>query len=434
MADLQKYVNWDGLVYYDGKIKDFIKDKLSPCFKFAGVFTSETLPAPESELANYIFQVSNDFTSNELFDVQARSYKAGALIYVKQIEDGQYRYSILVEAPTITTSEITKKFDDIEAAIDSQATDIADANEAIKSIEADVDTSVENISKLKSDVDVLKTTQESQSETLDDIKGSVEAFDAEIDRVDNVVSDIKSEQEKSKETVTAITENIKTVEQAVEEKQDKLTAETQLGTINDLPFMYGQEVKIDVPNPVFTIDKLTDIEVGGIPVGTDLNGWTVSAILKKLLYKVVADVTTNYNPEKIAGTDYGPVFVGSTATEEYSAPVDYKTLTETPNDPLSYAEEGYYKVLDAEGNVTQTGFQATVPGAGRTAKGQILISVQPKQILLWDPLQNIWTDYQGTWELVKTVTVEAADGTAMSYYLYEDSNGAQSEKFFRFVI
>ena len=54
MADLQKYVNWDGLVYYDGKIKNFIKDKLSPCFKFAGVFAAEELPAPEELHKDYV--------------------------------------------------------------------------------------------------------------------------------------------------------------------------------------------------------------------------------------------------------------------------------------------------------------------------------------------------------------------------------------------
>ena len=434
MADLQKYVNWDGLVYYDGKIKNFIKDKLSPCFKFAGVFAAETLPAPESEYVNYIYQVSNDFTSNEVFDKPDLKYEAGALIYVKQIADGQYRYSVLVEAPTVTTSEILDKFDTLTRQIEDQNDTITLLDKTVKDLDADAEKSSEKITDLRNDVDGINSTLTTMSETVDNLSGSVESFEGQFDAIDESITDIKSEHEKTVEDVSTVKTKITDLDTAVETKQDKLTAETVLGTINGERLNYGGVVDIDIPDPVFTIDKLTDIEVGGIPVGTDLNGMLITDILKKLLYKVVADVVTNYKPGLIEGTQYGPVFVGATNEDNYTAPTEYPILEETSTSKIDPAEQGFYKVTADSGEVTEQGFQTTTPGAGRNAYAQMLISTQPKQIFIYDVLTNSWSEYNGTWECVKTVTVESDTGEAMEYYLYQDSNKSSGARYFRFVV
>lgn len=434
MADLQKYVNWDGLVYYDGKIKNFIKDKLSPCFKFAGVFSAETLPAPESEYVNYIYQVSNDFTSNEVFDKPDRKYEAGALIYVKQISDGQYRYSVLVEAPTVTTSEILDKFDTLTRQIEDQNDTITLLDKTVKDLDSDAEKASEKITDLRNDVDGINSTLTTVAETVDNLSGSVESFEGQLDAIDESITDIKSDQEATTQEISAVKTKLTDLDVAVEAKQDKLTAETALGTVNGKTLNYGGAVEIDIPDPVFTIDKLTDIEVGGIPVGADLNGMLITDILKKLLYKVVADVVTNYKPSLIEGTQYGPVFVGATNTEDYTAPTDYSVLEETPSVKLDPAQQGYYKVLNEAGEVTEQGFQTTTPGAGRNAYAQMLISTQPKQVFIYDVLTNSWTEYNGTWECVKTVTVESFTGEAMEYYLYQDSNKSSGDRYFRFVV
>lgn len=434
MADLQKYVNWDGLVYYDGKIKNFIKDKLSPCFKFAGVFAAETLPAPESEYVNYIYQVSNDFTSNEVFDKPDRKYEAGALIYVKQISDGQYRYSVLVEAPTVTTSEILDKFDTLTRQVEDQNDTITLLDKTVKDLDSDAEKASEKITDLRNDVDGINSTLTTVSETVDNLSGSVESFEGQLDAIDESITDIKSDQETTKQELSSVKTKLTDLDVAVEAKQDKLTAETALGTVNGKTLNYGGAVEIDIPDPVFTIDKLTDIEVGGIPVGADLNGMLITDILKKLLYKVVADVVTNYKPSLIEGTNYGPVFVGATNTEDYTAPTNYSVLEETPSAKLDPAQQGYYKVLNEEGEVTEQGFQTTTPGAGRNAYAQMLISAQPKQVFIYDVLTNSWTEYNGTWECVKTVTVESSTGEAMEYYLYQDSNKSSGDRYFRFVV
>ena len=434
MADLQKYVNWDGLVYYDGKIKNFIKDKLSPCFKFAGVFAAEELPAPESEYVNYIYQVSNDFTSNEVFDKPDRKYEAGALIYVKQISDGQYRYSVLVEAPTVTTSEILDKFDTLTRQIEDQNDTISLLDKTVKDLDADAEKTNETVTALRRDVDGITSTLTTVSETVDTLSGSVESFEGQLDVIDESITDIRAAQETTTQEISTIKTNITDLDTSVKSKQDKLTSETELGTVNGKKLNYGESVEIDIPDPVFTIDKLTDIEVGGIPVGTDLNGMLITDILKKLLYRVVADVVTNYRPSLIEGTQYGPVFVGATNKEDYTAPTEYPVLEETPSSKLDPAQQGYYKVLNESGEVTEQGFQTTTPGVGRNAHVRLLISAQPKQVFIYDVLTNSWAEYNGRWECVKTVIVESSTGEAMEYYLYQDSNTSNGDRYFRVVV
>ncbi len=434
MADLQKYVNWDGLVYYDGKIKNFIKDKLSPCFKFAGVFAAEELPAPESEYVNYIYQVSNDFTSNEVFDKPNRKYEAGALIYVKQIVDGQYRYSVLVEAPTVTTSEILDKFDTLTKQLEDQTDTISLLDTTVKELDADAEKMNETVTVLRKDVDGITSTLTTVSETVDTLSGSVESFEGQLDAIEESITDIKAEQGNTTQEISTIKTKITDLDTSVKSKQDMLTSETELGTINGKKLHYGEAVEINIPTLVFTIDRLTDIEVGGIPVGTDLNGLLITDILKKLLYNMIADVVTNYKPNLIEGTQYGPVFVGATNTEEYIAPTNYPILEETSTSKIDYREQGYYKVLNESAEVVEQGFQVTTLIEGRGNFAQMLISVQPKRILMYDPQANSWVESNRVWKCIKTVTVESSTGGGMKYYLYQDEDSYIGSKYFRFVI
>ena len=90
--------------------------------------------------------------------------------------------------------------------------------------------------------------------------------------------------------------------------------------------------------------------------------------------------------------------------------------------------------MNESGEVTEQGFQTTTPGAGRNAHVRLLISAQPKQVFIYDVLTNSWTEYNGTWECVKTVIVESSTGEAMEYYLYQDSNTSNGDRYFRVVV
>ena len=50
----QKYVDWDGLVYYDGKIKDYIAHRDSQGLKMGGIIPFEKLKSLKAIVSPYI--------------------------------------------------------------------------------------------------------------------------------------------------------------------------------------------------------------------------------------------------------------------------------------------------------------------------------------------------------------------------------------------
>lgn len=109
------YVDWDGLVYYDGKIKDYISNNLEDCFKDGGKVLYSQLPTPGHNNVNTVFTVEDDFTrTEELFGVNGGVYNKGTAVKVTEVSPGQYFYTILVE--TRNPSDV-ETFDDIYAQI-----------------------------------------------------------------------------------------------------------------------------------------------------------------------------------------------------------------------------------------------------------------------------------------------------------------------------
>ena len=404
MADSQKYVDKDGLVYYDSKIKQFIKDKFDSCFKFGGAISFEELPLPDEEELNFVYQITNKFISDSRFDVPKKSYEPGALVYVVKTAEDLYKFSILIESSKVDTSVIESRLDELETQQEQTSNDISNLNNGLRDLENQV-----------SEIDTtLSTSVENIQEELQQVKHDVTAVTQKTDQLSDQISEVET-------TLTTT-------------KQDKLVSGESLATINGKSLLAGGNIDIEQKDLVFTIDKLTDIEVGGIPVGTDLNGMLITDILKKLLYKVVADVVTNYRPSLIEGTQYGPVFVGATNTEVYSAPTNYPILEETSTSKVDYREQGYYKVLNESAEVVEQGFQVTTSVTGRGNFAQMLISVPPKLILMYDPQANSWVDSNRVWKSIRTVTVESSTGGLMKYYLYQDKDSYIGSKYFRLVI
>lgn len=93
------YVDWDGLIYYDGKVKDYIEDKIKECLKFRGNVSYEELlqTSPSVDTVNTAFRLSEEFVTNEWFNKPGFAYPEGTIVYVAQFEDGTYKFDILVE-------------------------------------------------------------------------------------------------------------------------------------------------------------------------------------------------------------------------------------------------------------------------------------------------------------------------------------------------
>ena len=348
MADLQKYVDWNGLNHYDSKIKQFIKDKFDSCFKFGGAISFEELPLPDEEELNFVYQITNEFISDSRFDVPKKSYEPGALVYVVKTAEDLYKFSILIESSKVDTD------------------DIIELNNGLKDLE-------NQVSKVKTIVETLNTT-----------------------------------------------------------KQDKLVSGESLATINGKSLLDGGNIDIEQKDLVCTIDKETEFEVGGIPVGTNLNGWTYSQIIQRMFFRPLTDIIVDTTPVMIEGA-YATVYTGVSTSSSYVAS-ETNILEENPSKSktFSYTDEGLYKIYSADGTLQETGFQVSVQASGRGAYSQVVMNVQPVKVMTYTDFTG-WVEYNGTWDLVKTTHIQSSTGEILTYYVFQNSDTSSAEEYYRFV-
>ena len=103
MAEIM-YVDWDGLVYYDARSKQYIKDLVDQTIKFGGHYVLEDVPAPGIETLNVAYKITDKFvvspeTAYFLKTCAGKTFEAGTVILV--VEDGDsdtYRFDVLFEA------------------------------------------------------------------------------------------------------------------------------------------------------------------------------------------------------------------------------------------------------------------------------------------------------------------------------------------------
>lgn len=438
MADLQKNVNWDGLVYYDGKIKKFIKDKLSPCFKFGGLLNFDELPLPDEEEYNFVYQILDQFISSNMFDIPNKFYEAGTLIYVTKIED-VYKFKVLVESPTIDPSEIKARIDSLDAITDSHTNDLEDITKCLNDQDkqiSDLDTS---ISTLETVIEEQKNLVSSIQLNISDIQGSIDSLDGRLDLLEDLPEKVELIEEDLNLLKTKVDSNQEALKELKtscsdlqSEKQNKLISGVSIATINGHSLLNGGNIEIKNEDLVFKVDKETEIEVGGIPVGSNLNGLTYAEILEKIFFKTSADVNVDVKPTIIEDT-YATSYTGVSTGTSFSS-VGSGILEEN----IQPEDEGLYKIYNESGELTQIGYQMTVPASGgRTVYSQVLLSFQPSSILYYNSEigDEGWVECNRTWDLIKTVKIESINGDILTYYLYQDSQGSSGDSTsYRFVI
>ena len=101
------YVDWDGLVYYDGKIKDYVANNLEDTLKDGGQVTYAELPSPTRNNLNYVYTLTEDFTrTHELFGVEGGTYNKGTAVKISEVAPNEYLYTILYETRNPNDVEI----------------------------------------------------------------------------------------------------------------------------------------------------------------------------------------------------------------------------------------------------------------------------------------------------------------------------------------
>lgn len=133
MAEL-RYVDWDGLVYYDGKIKEFIRDNAESYLKMGGIIPSKDLPDPSWQNLNYIYKITDSFVSTDRFEYPGYVYPAGTWIQcINYKEDERWLYTIFNEETIggtadlsnyYTKSEVNEKIEEAIASIETPEVDL----------------------------------------------------------------------------------------------------------------------------------------------------------------------------------------------------------------------------------------------------------------------------------------------------------------------
>lgn len=114
------YVDWDGLVYYDSKVKEYIRQTSLP---FGGILKFDQLPDPSYDNLNHLYQISEEFVSDNRFKDPGYRYSENTWIRVTSFDD-VYLYTIFVEQLSIEgniTSAINRINDQVEYLLENDA-------------------------------------------------------------------------------------------------------------------------------------------------------------------------------------------------------------------------------------------------------------------------------------------------------------------------
>lgn len=167
MAELH-YVDWDGLVYYDGKIKGYIEDIIHDCLKMGGIVKAQELPRPSIETLNYIYKVSDELLTSEDFELPGYEYPAGTWVQVASFE-GVHKYIIFNEEAIGGTANLANYY------TKKQTEDLI--NNSLAALE----------------IDALKETVDDNRTDIGELQNSVTTLQTEIDEIETLVQDLNKE-------------------------------------------------------------------------------------------------------------------------------------------------------------------------------------------------------------------------------------------------
>ena len=174
-----RYVDCAGLVYYDGKIKKYVDDTLEEVIKVGKSVTFDELPDPSFQNINYIYKVTDSFTSNTRFEKQGLMYPAGTVVLVSNIND-VYLYTIFYEPVNDSDVDLTTLLDGLER-LESDVIDNTDRIVAVEKIEEENST---KLTELESSVAELNQTVSDLDNSFSDVEGTVQALQGQIDTIE----------------------------------------------------------------------------------------------------------------------------------------------------------------------------------------------------------------------------------------------------------
>ena len=263
MAEL-RYVDWDGFVYYDGKIKDFILANAENYLKMGGILPVKDLPDPSRQNLNYIYKITDSFTSDNHFEKPGYIYPAGTWVQcINHEEDERWLYTIFNEETIggtadlsnyYTKSEVNKK---IEEAIASIETPEVDLNNYYTKEE--VNTLIPDISELVTKEELEAVEAKVDAVVIPEVPTKVSELENDAGYVtakDIPETDLSNYYNKS-ETENLIAEAVKDIEHPTVDLEGYATEDwvNEQGFLKEHQDLSEYAKKSDIPQPeLFVVD------------------------------------------------------------------------------------------------------------------------------------------------------------------------------------
>lgn len=395
MAEI-KYVDWDGLVYYDSRSKQYIDDKFEGCLKMGGIIPFSNLPSPSFQNLNYVYKITEEFTSNEFFEKQGYTYKAGTWVQVIDI-DSVYLYTIFNEefdTPILPGGELDL----------SNYYTISQTDDAISSAVASI---------------------ESKIPTVDDFIAAIPdeyVTDTELSAMNYATESFVEE------SIGSTTSNYYTKAE-VDDVIDELISSIEIPEVDVDSFATKDELRAKSDAVLFTTDLLVNNPVGKFEIGDSVKGLTIKQILTKILAlsSTVDPDTTDSLIETIIKNEIPMYQLDANGNMIEGSEYTYKEMT-PEQASLAPTDECFYQIKDSFGRVIESGYQhlstptddmfylVLLPsgvtfGAGGNTTHQV-----------WDEGQQIWTT--SNLELTSdTDTIKAVlDENDLPFPVYNESD------------
>ena len=263
MAEL-RYVDWDGLVYYDGKIKDFIQANAENYLKMGGILPIKDLPDPSRQNLNYIYKITDSFTSDNHFEKPGYVYPAGTWVQcINHEEDERWLYTIFNEETIgstadlsnyYTKSEVNKKIEEAIASIETPEVDLNNyyTKEEVNTLIPDISELVtrEELEAVEAKVDAIVIPEvPTKVSELENDAGYITAKDIPE-------TDLSNYYNKS-ETENLIAEAVKDIEHPTVDLEGYATQDwvNEQGFLKEHQDLSEYAKKSDIPQPeLFVVD------------------------------------------------------------------------------------------------------------------------------------------------------------------------------------
>lgn len=350
MAEI-KYVDWDGLVYYDGRVKQFVNDKLEDCIKYGGAVTYADLPTPSFQNLNYIYKITEDFTSNRYFEKPGYIYKAGTVVQVSDL-DNVYLFTIFDEmfSDCKVPPHILEELDNISGRINQ-------VESRLKRVETDnsqYDSLSDQIDETISKVEEIESTQKRES--------------SRIDSVEDRITTVESRADALEEDVEALEDNVSTLETRVSDLESKSTiTDEQLeqtlvdyAKVSDIPTIPENVSAFENDAGYITEEALTDyVTTADVAdtlkdyaksedISAEIENKTSEFVKETDVRQILSEETANFATEEYVQSQISEIDIpsvdGFITADDLN---EYAKKTEIPTNVSEFINDAEYITKDA---------------------------------------------------------------------------------------